>query len=640
MGTFGLCDYLNKKDIPAKILNLAVYGESATDEVLTHYLDVFRPTHIAIILHWQETAESFLSMGEKVRSIGDTKVKILGGGFTAGYFGKDLLEKCDFLDYVIKGDPEKPLELLLKNTGLSEIPNLIYRSPSGIRSNKSTYCIARSTLSRISFCDLSLLFDHKPYIDAIEQKLGFPLFIGRGCDFSCKYCGGSRRAFKLHSGRTKPEVRPIDAIISDLKRLKNFTRKIYICYENDRNYVKSLFEEMKKENSLVKTFHLNYGAWNLPDKELLNLYKDIFISVGEIKPVFELSPEIFDDKHRKKIRKGRLYYSNAELRENLNLVRNILGDTVNVSVFFSRYHDSMRTYADVKKEIKGIYRLVHSLFREGVINIKISYDHLSTDVSSSYWEDYIGNPRDFDTLISALRRLKAQEQYGFPVNNLCLFTPASITEQDVFRIELLIFLLKTIETYFHEMFHILFKCLDEKMVDLIEDIMIERFEKTQCNLFRNMDHCELVIALREKIIGNRSFLEKIPFIEDLTDLGIKKARYRHRPVVSGNSYKTNRPKLNREFLSFHDHDYLNLKDFLGRLDREGARDITPEKTVLIFLSDEIMSMNFETYTVTLGEFEKGISVDEYHELMTKKGIFNHSYHETLIGKLFRSGVLL
>lgn len=59
-------------------------------------------------------------------------------------------------------------------------------------------------IDALRFADLSPLIDAERYIDKINAKLGFPLLIGRGCVFDCAYCGGSRHAFRLHSGRCKP----------------------------------------------------------------------------------------------------------------------------------------------------------------------------------------------------------------------------------------------------------------------------------------------------------------------------------------------------------------------------------------------------------------------------------------------------
>lgn len=146
MGSFGLCNYLNQKNIYTKILNLGLYRTDKVEKVIKHYIQLFNPTYIALIFHWQETADSFVYVGEHLKSY-FSDIKIISGGFTAGYFGKNLLEKCKFVDYLIKGDPEKPLELLLKGFELSEIPNLIYRSSEGIKNLKKASLLMNTIVS-------------------------------------------------------------------------------------------------------------------------------------------------------------------------------------------------------------------------------------------------------------------------------------------------------------------------------------------------------------------------------------------------------------------------------------------------------------------------------------------------------------
>ena len=638
MGTFGLCDYLSRKNLPVKLLNLALYKGNEREKELHAHLNKFQPTHVALILHWQETAEGFLHVGEQVKLF-NKDIQIITGGFTAGYFGQDLLEKCRFLDFVVKGDPEKPVELLLSGAENSAIPNLIYRGPSGIQANETSYFSDQKTLSYISFSDLTYLYDYELYIDAINKKLGFPVFIGRGCVHDCDYCGGSCSAFRLHSMRNQPVTRSVDAVIEDLKRLQDFTRKIYLCHENDTVYVKTLFNAMKKEESLVKTFHLNYGAWQLPDEELLLLYKYLFISSGNIKPVFELSPEVFEDESRKKIKKGSVYYSIGELKENLKLITTHLGDSVNVSVFFSRYHDTAGTYQKMRKEITGIFLLKHDLGRMNIMNTKIFYDHLSTDVASRYWESHIPNPRDFNTLMSGIRRLEAEGRHSFPADNLCMYMPDTLPSQEIIRCELLIFILKTLEREFYEMFHILFACLDEKLISAIEEIISEVYIQKPGNVFRSLDHGELLNQIQQKITRKKNRLSRVPFIRDLALLNTRKAKYQAMTRTAQRPHQPHPPLLNKELISVHDHDYLDLTGFLGRLKREGVQNLVPEKAVFIFLTGQILSMTYETYRVTLKEFEKGISIDEYYELMRRKGIFSPAYHKGLIEDLFQSNVL-
>ncbi|MEW6584053.1 MAG: hypothetical protein AB1442_00405 [Nitrospirota bacterium] len=637
MGSFGLCDYLHKRGIEVRILNLSLYRPSEMEEKLDHYLDLFDPTHIGLIFHWQDTAEGFLWAGERSR-LRRPDARILAGGFTAGYFGENLLRKCGFLDYVIKGDAEKPVELLLRGVGEPDIPNILYRTASGAASSEITYRAGRKTLSGLSFANLACLYDHELYMEAAEKKLGFPLFIGRGCRFSCGYCGGSRGAFGMHSGTSKPVVRTIESIIADLRRLKDFTRTIYICYENDRNYIKDLFKAIQADADLVKVFRLNYGAWALFDEEFLDLYRETFVLSPDERPVLELSPEVYDDESRKKVKKGAFHYTLRELRENLNLVNSRLGNEVRTSVFFSRYHDTIRTYEDMRREILGIFRFKRDLILGNAWNAAVSYDHLSTDVGSRYWERYIDSPKDFDTLISGTRKLRIQEQFGFSFDNLCLYIPKTLTTEEVFRSELLIFVLRTLERSCYEMFHILFSCLDAELIDAIEEIINSLYKNRYGNVFRNMDIVELLTLLKARITGEASLLNQVPFADDLLDLCIRKAQCVRAPHEPKSGYQTERPKLNNQFISAHYNDYLNLPAFLHKL-KKGPDKLVGEMTVFIFLIDEIMSMTYDTYNFTIREFEKGISVEEYHQLMNKKGIFTPSYHEDLIARLFQSDVL-
>jgi hypothetical protein len=104
-------------------------------------------------------------------------------------------------------------------------------------------------------------------------------------------------------------------------------------------------------------------------------------------------------------------------------------------------------------------------------------------------------------------------------------------------------------------------------------------------------------------------------------------------------YQTERPKINRAFISENEYDYLDLQTFLDKLKKEGPKNFPSEKTVFIFLADEILSMSHITYRTTLKKFETGFSLDDYYVLMRKKDIFTIPYHRDLIAKLFQNDVL-
>lgn len=78
---------------------------------------------------------------------------------------------------------------------------------------------------------------------------------------------------------------------------------------------------------------------------------------------------------------------------------------------------------------------------------------------------------------------------------------------------------------------------------------------------------------------------------------------------------------------------------MKRLEKEGLNSLRPQKTVFIFLADEIMSMPYETYLMTLKVFESGTTLDQYYALMRQRGIFDLSYHENFMAKMFENDVL-
>jgi len=636
MGTFGLSDYLNRTGFKSMILNLSLYETNDLGKHLDQCINDFSPSYVGIMLHWQESIEGFIWTGEYIKKKYND-IKIVCGGFTAGYFGENLLKKFRFLDVLIKGDPEKPLELLLEGEDYQNIPNIIYRSKNEIFSNRITYYIDESTLSNISFCNLDLLFDYDKYISLLEKGLGFPLFIGRGCVNNCSYCGGSSKSYRLHSERTKPVFRSFDSIMSDLKKLDKYTNKVYICYDLNRDFIKGLFREIINDKNLKNKFILNYGAWALLDEEFLVLYKDAFCFSANRRPVIELSPEVFDDDVRKQIKGSNNYYSIDELIENINLINSIFDKNIYISLYFSRYHEGIDTFMKIRREIADIYKLKNEILMSNKLNVVIRYDHLSTDVGSTYWEKYISNPYDVDTLVSGFKVIKTHQYHSFPYNNICLFIPEKIKFEEILKSEKIIFLLRLLEENFIELFHILLRRLGRDIIEIIEEVIEEKYTNDILNIFTDISYYDLLINISEKIQSNSFYFERIPFIDDLIKFSIIKDKLSNRRCPIRISYQVNKPKINHSLISIHENDYLNFIVLLRRMERE--KTFAARLTVYIYLIDEILTMPFETYSETIKRFEDGISLEEYYDLMEKNKLFTISYHKELVKKLFESYVL-
>jgi hypothetical protein len=298
------------------------------------------------------------------------------------------------------------------------------------------------------------------------------------------------------------------------------------------------------------------------------------------------------------------------LKDNLSLINEYLHRGANVSVFFSRYHETATTYKEIREEIKGISRFAHEVRMQGFPNVGVHYDHLSTDVGSFYWERHVKNAGDLDTLVSSFRRIQSHALTSFPFNNLCLYIPGSLSEDEVFRIEMLSFILKRIYTHYSELFHILYRCLGEGFS-----------------------------SIRKKILKRKGLLSRVPFAEDLIGFFMNKALFHGRSGALISGYQTERPVLNNDLIVVCLHDYLDLDGFMKRMESEGPKKLSAEKTVFLFLNDEIMSMTYETYRCTIHLFAQGVSLPEYYRRMEMSGIFSQKYHEGLVRKLFQSGIL-
>ncbi len=638
MGTFGLCDYLEQRSVTTRIFNPALYQETQVASLLHKQLEDFQPTHVGLILHWQETAHGMITSLDVIRSW-NKNIPTICGGFTAGYFGESLLDSCPDLDCIIQGDPEEPLHQLLKGLPHSSIPNLIYRDQDTIRVNHEHWCIDQPTLDNLSFSRLEFLVDHKEYIKRINTKLGFPLFIGRGCVFNCKYCGGSRHAFKSHSHRVQPVHRSIKAILDDLHTLKEVTDTLYICFENDLQFIASLFQAIGANNTLKNHFFLNYGAWHLLDKNFINLYRQAFRYSIDKKPLFEFSPEVINDDSRLSIKQAATY-SLQDLLDNVQSITSELNHQVRVDLFFSRYHPTEEDKNALHVEIKNIMRLKHWLFRNHLHTVRVCYDHLSTDVGSRYWEELAKLPSAFSTFLHLKEKVDTQDQYPFPVDNLCLYVPEQLPHEQRLRNEALLVVLEQLEENCHEFFHILFFCLGDQWLSELAETINFYLGKLQSSFFSSPPLPDLLTDFGEQI-NSGALSPHIPFIRDLVRFSCKKLEQGNRSL----SQKKNSEEgalflLASESLSIHEYDYLHLADFLTLLDDHPESPPTYQRTVYLYLSKEIITLPHAVYRNTLKNFEKPCRLKDYYDAQEENNAAHLGAHRQFIDKLIAEGIIL
>jgi hypothetical protein len=630
MGSFGLCDFLGQQGLEARIFSPSLYPEAAVRDRFHATLDDFQPTHVGLVCHWQETAHGLISALAMVKAW-NPAVVAFSGGFTASYFAESLLEHLEQLDYVVIGDPEETVAQLLLGRPPAEMANLAWRQDGRIRRSERVWLMEQPLFDALRFADLSPLIDANRYIDKINAKLGFPLLIGRGCVFDCAYCGGSRRAFRLHSGRCKPVARSIAAMLADLRLLKPWTTILYLCYENDFALIKALFRAIADDPELCGHFTLHYGAWRLLDAEFLELYRRAFNCAAE-RPIIEFSPETGSDQFRATIKRGSTY-SLQQMEENFREISEAFLGRVRIEVFFSRYHPAVPAEA-LEPELGAVLRLKHAMALQG-LPVHICFDHLSTDVGSRYWEDDNEHPHDFARFLALKAQVDQGSLHPFPVDNLCLRIPDHLDPALLIRFEALALTLEMLERHCRELVHVLLACLDDQWLGPLQAVLAPLLE-SRVNAFFAEPPLDAVIDE----LGRRLLTDSAapPFLPDLLRFSRKKLEQGAQPLAArpASPQPADCFALNLARLSIHEHNYLDLPPLLHKL-REHPITLPYQRTAFLFLTAGILTLPHAVYRRTLQAFERPLSLTTYRASLDD---LDARRQEPLLDRLIMEGVLL
>jgi radical SAM superfamily enzyme YgiQ (UPF0313 family) len=199
---------------------------------------------ILIDMHWYEHCYGAISVARACKATLPEAWTVLGG-LTASGFAREILENCPEVDFVIRGDAEKPLldlvQKLLSGGGrrtmpaLIKVPNLSYREDERIVENPQTYTATTEDLDRLDFVDIGFLEHHDEYhvheyiVTDLQRVRGAEdtsvyrgrwLCNARGCRYECSYCGGCRSAHQALAGRKGIVARSPSRMVEDLARLE------------------------------------------------------------------------------------------------------------------------------------------------------------------------------------------------------------------------------------------------------------------------------------------------------------------------------------------------------------------------------------------------------------------------------------
>ena len=295
---------------------------------------------VLIDLHWYEHCYGAISVARAVRTALPEAWTVLGG-LTASGFSNEILENFPVVDFVIRGDAERPLLALVQrllragrrssaHPSLGDIANLSYRDGRTIVENEATYTATAADLDALNFADLSFLEHRKEYyvneyivtdLQAALQALetspywGRWLCTARGCHYECSYCGGCKSAHKRLAGRNGLVIRSPARVVDELKDLKEAgviqASLSYDIAEMGEAYWQEFFVRLRDSGVII-------GLYN----EFFQLPKPAFIeafvkSVDMTHSCVALSPLSGSERVR---RLNGKHYSNRELFDTLALL--------------------------------------------------------------------------------------------------------------------------------------------------------------------------------------------------------------------------------------------------------------------------------------------------------------------------------
>ena len=329
MGLLGIADHLHRNGIRAQVVNLGVELRVDARFDVLDYLSRTGVRVVGLSVGWFFQLPDSLELARAIKEA-LPHVYVVMGGFSASFFAEDIVRGHPHVDAVVKGDGELPMLELCRHRirggtkDLHELPNLVFRVDGGVHATPFSHAVSRDELARVRIANMSLLKNREAFFglayypthrfkDRIDLRGGGLLVLeaGRGCPYSCVFCGGAREAQRKINNRARAVFMPIDAVMANIHQaMEHGYKNFYVCFDPVPNgsYYFDLFERIRAQKL---DLGLIFGCWDLPSPEFIDAFAETFPG-----GLLEISPETADDDLRRQS-KGPLGFTNAELQQRL-----------------------------------------------------------------------------------------------------------------------------------------------------------------------------------------------------------------------------------------------------------------------------------------------------------------------------------
>jgi len=294
IGMLSMADYLDRNGYKVLVDNLGERMLADRSFDVKSYIKANPAKMYAIGWHWYIHAQGAIEIARICKSLHPEALVVLGG-LTATRFHKEIIQKFNFIDAVIRGEAEKPLLEFIKTYEnrkcITATPNVTCRDSTRIV--VAPLMKPSTSLDEFEFTRLDLL-EPKGSIFTPGTSPHLSMFICRGCVYNCVTCGGSAYSYRTYFGMERPSFRSPKKIVEDVQRLiDQGVRCIGLLQDprmGGRKYWTELLSMLRKENLDVErlTMDLFRPADEEYIKALSNTGKLIALNISPESGAYEV----------------------------------------------------------------------------------------------------------------------------------------------------------------------------------------------------------------------------------------------------------------------------------------------------------------------------------------------------------------
>ena len=304
IGFASLSEYLERFGYKARIINIALKMLRNRNYDAEREIQRLTTRAFGIDLHWMPHIQGAVAIAQLVKKY-HPHTPVIFGGLSSTYFHRELLERYEAVDFVLRGDStEEPLRQLLeairKGDAPYQVPNLSFRDEGKIVENPLSFLPQDLNYTRVDYRHIirkvTRFRDFYGYVPFTNWPT-YPItaiFTCRGCTYNCKTCGGSHFAFGGMMGRKKPAYKAPRLLVKEIRDVAHHLKgPIFVIgdlFQGDTSYGEEILSLLKKED--IRN-HFVFEFFRPPSTEHVKM---ISASVANFN--VEISPESHDEKVR------------------------------------------------------------------------------------------------------------------------------------------------------------------------------------------------------------------------------------------------------------------------------------------------------------------------------------------------------